>query len=305
MRLADEGPGRTPACVQRQAIVAADACTDRYFGLRLSALAFAVLSARPADRGTAGTRSATVSVTHRFGAASVPTTSPVAAIGTLEEVVRKGTVGPRTAAARGQDLGTIVVAGLVGFGVVYLIVRVDGGSRLDIAVTQAVQRWRARPIERAMELVSWPGFPPQSRIIPIGIVGGWLVAGLRLEAAFQALGWGSALLATALKGLARRPRPIATQVNVVIAPLDGTSFPSGHVLSYVGIYGVLAYLLSSRVKDARLRRVLIAPPLALIALVGPSRIHQGHHWLTDVLASYLLGISYVAALAALYRRSRG
>jgi undecaprenyl-diphosphatase len=153
-----------------------------------------------------------------------------------------------------------------------------------------------------MELVSWPGFPPQSRIIPVGIVGGWLVAGLRLEAAVQTLGWGSALLATALKGLARRPRPIARQVNVVIAPLGGTSFPSGHVLSYVGTYGILAYLVSSRVRDARLRRLLIAPPLALIALVGPSRIHQGHHWLTDVLASYLLGISYVTALAALYRR---
>jgi membrane-associated phospholipid phosphatase len=46
----------------------------------------------------------------------------------------------------------------------------------------------------------------------------------------------------------------------------------------------------------------VVPPIALVALVGPSRIHQGHHWLTDVLASYLLGTSYVAALAALYRR---
>jgi undecaprenyl-diphosphatase len=46
----------------------------------------------------------------------------------------------------------------------------------------------------------------------------------------------------------------------------------------------------------------MAPPLALIVLVGPSRIHQGHHWLTDVVASYLLGISYVAALVAIHRR---
>ncbi len=42
----------------------------------------------------------------------------------------------------------------------------------------------------------------------------------------------------------------------------------------------------------------------LVALVGPSRIYQGHHWATDVAASYLLGFSYLAALVAIYRRLR-
>ena len=42
-----------------------------------------------------------------------------------------------------------------------------------------------------------------------------------------------------------------------------------------------------------------------IALVGPSRIYLGHHWFTDVLASYLLGSSYVVVLSSLYRRALG
>ena len=42
-----------------------------------------------------------------------------------------------------------------------------------------------------------------------------------------------------------------------------------------------------------------------IALVGPSRIYLGHHWFTDVLASYLLGSSYVVALSSLYKRALG
>jgi membrane-associated phospholipid phosphatase len=46
----------------------------------------------------------------------------------------------------------------------------------------------------------------------------------------------------------------------------------------------------------------VAGLLAMIALVGPSRIHQGHHWPTDVTASYLLGTSYLLGLIALYRR---
>jgi undecaprenyl-diphosphatase len=228
--------------------------------------------------------------------------APGPAIEAVQGAVRDATVPRGEAVARGEDLTKFIVAGLVGFGAVFAVVKIDRKGRIDLAATRALQRWHGPQVDRAMELVSWPGFPPQSRVIPAGIIGGWLVAGLRTEAAFQAAAWGSALLATVVKTVARRPRPIASQVNVVLAPLGGTSFPSGHVLSYVGTYGFLAYLLDSRVKDARQRRLLVATPLALVAVVGPSRIYQGHHWLTDVLASYLLGLSYVAALATLYRR---
>lgn len=199
----------------------------------------------------------------------------------------------------------VVIGGLIGFAAMFAIVRVDRSARLDVAVTRTVQRWRDPRIERAMEVVSWPGFPPQSRVMPIGIVAAWLVAGRRSEAVFQTMAGASALVATGLKAITRRPRPISSQVNVVLAPLGGTSFPSGHVLSYVGIYGFLAYLIDAHVKGRTLRRVLLAPPIAMVVLVGPSRIHQGHHWLTDVLASYLLGMSYVATLAGLYRRWSG
>ena len=53
------------------------------------------------------------------------------------------------------------------------------------------------------------------------------------------------------------------------------------------------------------RRLLVGSLAGLIALVGPSRIHQGHHWPTDVAASYLLGMTYLVGLAELYRRLRG
>ncbi|MGZ8874624.1 MAG: phosphatase PAP2 family protein [Halobacteriota archaeon] len=39
--------------------------------------------------------------------------------------------------------------------------------------------------------------------------------------------------------------------------------------------------------------------LAMVGLVGPSRIYEGHHWPTDVTASYLLGTAYVIGLTAL------
>ena len=213
-----------------------------------------------------------------------------------------GTVTRREALRRGQSLGGVVLAGLAGFAATFAIVRMDPSARLDVAVTRAFQQLRGQRIRRIMRAASWPGFPPQSRILPLGIMAAWLSVGLRAEAASQALASGSSVLASAMKMLARRPRPLSSQVSVVIAPLSGTSFPSGHVLSYVGTYGMLAYLLAARVRPAGPRLAMVAVPVSLIALVGPSRIYQGHHWATDVLASYLLGMSYVALVAAIYRR---
>jgi membrane-associated phospholipid phosphatase len=88
----------------------------------------------------------------------------------------------------------------------------------------------------------------------------------------------------------------------VVAPLGGTSFPSGHVLTYVGFYGFLGYLLALRLEQPVVRDLGAGAAVALIALIGPSRIQQGHHWPTDVAASYLLGAAYLLILIELHSR---
>ena len=81
-----------------------------------------------------------------------------------------------------------------------------------------------------------------------------------------------------------------------------TSFPSGHVLTYVGFYGFLAYLVAIGAEPAPLRAFGVTLLGTLVALVGPSRIQQGHHWPSDVLASYLLGTAYLLALIEVHAR---
>jgi len=107
-----------------------------------------------------------------------------------------------------------------------------------------------------------------------------------------------------VKMIMRRPRPVAPDVRVFPGRLGGSSFPSGHVLIYSGVYGFLAFLLETLVRPERYRRIAVSSLLALVTLVGPSRIYLGHHWFTDVVASYLLGTSYLLALTALYRRTK-
>jgi undecaprenyl-diphosphatase len=74
-------------------------------------------------------------------------------------------------------------------------------------------------------------------------------------------------------------------VRIAPARIGGTSFPSGHVLIYTGIYGFLAFLINTLVRPALPRRIANAMLISLIGLVGPSRIYLGHHWFTDVFAS--------------------
>lgn len=204
---------------------------------------------------------------------------------------------------RGRDASRVAWISLAGFGLVFVVVRARLSDALDLAMTIKLQRGTHPVVDRALGAVSWPGFPPQSRIIPVVVIGSLAAARLRLEAASLAAAWATALLATITKAVMRRPRPIAgADLRVVAAPLGGSSFPSGHVITYVGVYGFLAYLAYAAVPDVRVRWAGVTGLVGLIVLVGVSRIQQGHHWLTDVLASYLLGMCYLIGVTSLYRR---
>lgn len=209
---------------------------------------------------------------------------------------------PRRALARGRGAILVVALAITAFGGLFALVRRNRSRRIDLLVTHKLQRVRMPWFDRLMHAVSWPGFPPQSRVIPPLVAVCWLLLGFPLEAIFQLLGWGAGGVSSAVKRVMQRPRPAEGDVRVVPARIGGSSFPSGHVLIYTGVYGFLAFIIETLVRSTKLRRALVSALVSLIALVGPSRIYLGHHWFTDVLASYLLGSSYLLALMALYRR---
>ena len=207
------------------------------------------------------------------------------------------------AVRRGRGVTLLGWVGLAGFAGIFALVRGHRSEAFDIALTLKLQRRNHPMLARLMRAASWPGFPPQSRVLPFAIAACFAAARLRLEAAFAVLAYGTAGVATVTKVLMRRPRPVAgTDLRVVTAPLGGTSFPSGHTITYMGVYGFLAYLLHTLIRPVAIRRIAVGSLVGLLAIVGPSRVHQGHHWFTDVTASYLLGLSYLIGLTSVYRR---
>ncbi|GGK83465.1 phosphatase PAP2 family protein [Ornithinimicrobium pekingense] len=114
-----------------------------------------------------------------------------------------------------------------------------------------------------------------------------------------AAGTGSLLMTVAGKDLVGRARP---PLSSAVPPFEHSpSFPSGHTLNAVVIAGVVAYLLLLRQRSGR-ARVLTVVVAALFALaMGLSRVFLGHHWFTDVVAAWGLGLAWLAVVVTAHR----
>jgi undecaprenyl-diphosphatase len=96
----------------------------------------------------------------------------------------------------------------------------------------------------------------------------------------------SSILVSLLKVLIHRDRPEIQNALVIEKTF---SFPSGHTMFAVAFYVLLGYLLFRISKNNTHRILLILISISISLLIGFSRIYLGAHWLSDVLASYLLG----------------
>lgn len=236
-------------------------------------------------------------------AAATATADAAGALAQPTGLAREHATPPRIALVRTRAGERIVAASLAGFTLLFGLVRAGDTARIDHAVSRALQR-HGRPAAPLLRAVSWPGFPPQSRVLPALAVAGLWGVGLRLEALFQLGAWSSAAISEGLKALARRPRPTSTDaLEIVAAPLRGSSFPSGHVLTYIGVYGFLAHLAGAHLRGLP-ARLAAGALIGLVGLVGPSRVQQGHHWPSDVLGSYLVGLPLLAAYVEGYRQAK-
>jgi undecaprenyl-diphosphatase len=93
-----------------------------------------------------------------------------------------------------------------------------------------------------------------------------------------------------------RPRP-PQQTGLPITTIP--SFPSGHAMSAIICYGFLAYVLVPRMPSRVWKWTLSIAALLLILFDGFSRIFQGNHYLTDVLAGYALGLAWAGLVYTL------
>jgi undecaprenyl-diphosphatase len=156
---------------------------------------------------------------------------------------------------------------------------------------------------------SWQGFAPAWRIIsesaniPLIVIGVGLVGYLFLtkhhrEAIIVAL----VLIAVTagsegVKQLVARPRPSGTDPNI---PGVVYSFPSGHVLEALTIFGIIAIRIYRSDRTPRAVAALVVLAVIVdVALVAFARVALSAHYPSDVVASVFGGAGVLAIYALL------
>jgi len=116
-----------------------------------------------------------------------------------------------------------------------------------------------------------------------------LLSNQRRAAVYVALAVvGGTIVSSVLKVLFDRPRP-----DIPGAPHVFTaSFPSGHATLSAVVFLTLAAILSAATPVRRLQLLYLGVGLFLTAIVGISRVYEGVHYPTDVLAGWMMGSAW-------------
>lgn len=89
-----------------------------------------------------------------------------------------------------------------------------------------------------------------------------------------------------LKHIIMRARPD----HIRLIKQGGYSYPSGHSMISIAVYGFLIYYVYQKVTNKKLKIFLISMLSLLIILIGVSRIYVGVHYPSDVLGGYVLSL---------------
>lgn len=176
-----------------------------------------------------------------------------------------------------------------------------------VAESQVLLTWD-EPIARWVEANRSAGlddlFRAFSRLgstVPVMVVG--TVAGLAALRRCRAVGvalivatFSKPLVETVLKAAVDRDRPDFER----LVPGNGPSFPSGHVMAAMALWGLLPLVVSLYTRRRDVWWASVAVAATIIGGIAASRMYLGVHWFSDVVGGLLAGAIFLLGVQALY-----
>lgn len=204
----------------------------------------------------------------------------------------------------GRTLGIFAGAVLasIAFAIVARTFAVDPVAHIDVGLELAIHNRFDSPIGDAWAFTA--SFIGSNYVILplVPVLAWWALRQRRRAVAIVLLADTAAVIAIdlALKRVFARERPHL--FDKLAIPTD-YSFPSGHSMSAVGVWGVIAAVMIALYPERR--GVVLALAVPLILSIGLSRIYLGVHWPSDVLGGFLAGTPpLLASVLLLHRPSR-
>jgi membrane-associated phospholipid phosphatase len=118
--------------------------------------------------------------------------------------------------------------------------------------------------------------------------------GLVMDALYVVLAFvGAEVITFGMKQGFRRERPFFEDP---LATASSFSFPSGHALVSLSVYGSIAIVLARHAPSRRAAVAVLAFAAVWVAAIGFSRLYLGVHFLSDVLAGLAAGAAWLALL---------
>ncbi|MBP7600126.1 MAG: phosphatase PAP2 family protein [Thermoflexales bacterium] len=188
----------------------------------------------------------------------------------------------------------MVLLGGVVFGVIAWSFQTGGRfAQLDVSVADRIHAVALQSPKYVVDLMILGFYLGEHGIVLIGflLLACFGVKRFWPEFTMVVVAWaGEGLIWTVLSGYFNRPRP---EFDVSVwRQMTVPGFPSGHSISAVMCFGLLAYLVVPFMRRRVWKAVVIAAAVGIILFIGFSRIFVGDHYLTDVLAGYALGIAW-------------
>ena len=177
------------------------------------------------------------------------------------------------------------------------VLAVDRAVAGGLNVVVAPRPW----LVTTLEVLTAPGAAITAWVVLTTLAVALLVRREYRLALFVAVtGLGAATLSPLTKQLVGRLRPV---VEMPVAMAGGPSFPSGHTFVVTVWVGVVLLVLLP-VVPSRARSAVIAIGVLLVVVVGLTRLALGVHFLSDVLAGWLLGSLWLVTTATAFRAWR-
>lgn len=202
----------------------------------------------------------------------------------------------------GRRLAIAIVSSavlLIGFATLATVVAKDSApTALDASAIRFVSAHRTTGDVMRCGALSRLGDPVAMWLLSVGIALAllarrqWAVASM-----WTVTVTGGGLLNVLIKRSMHRPRPLGA---LGLLHNASWSFPSGHTMGAIIVFGMLAFLLVDRGQRRLASVAVVMTAASIVVLVGLSRVCLGVHYVTDVIGAIAAGGMWLAACIALY-----